>query len=69
MTQLLRLVFWIAAAVLGLLGWLSRAHWTAELRWMIVAGLVVALLALAAWFAVDWRRGFDRRNGPPGRAR
>lgn len=69
MTQLLRLVFWIAAAVLGFLGWLSRAHWTAELRWMIVAALVVALLGLAVWFAMDWRRGFDRHDGPPGPAR
>ena len=69
MIELLRYIFWIVAAVLGFLGWLARAHWTAELRWMIVAGLVVALLALAVWFAIDWRRGFDRRDGPPGPAK
>jgi len=58
MIRLLRYIFWIAAAVLGLAGWLSRAAWRSELRWTIVAALAVALLALAAWFAIDWRRSF-----------
>lgn len=63
MMHLLRHVFWIAAAVLGFAGWLTRAAWTSELRSMIVVVFAVALLALAAWFALDWRRGFHRRGG------
>ncbi len=67
MIHLLRHVFWIAVAVLGFMGWLNRADWRSELRWMILAALVVTLLALAAWFAIDWRRGFRRREHRPGR--
>ena len=58
MMQLFRTVFFIAAAVLGFVGWRS------DLRWMIVAVLALALLALAAWFAIDWRRGFSPAERP-----
>ncbi len=58
MIQLLRYIFWLAATMLGFLGWLTRTHWTSDLRWMIVGAVVLALLALAAWFVLDWRRHF-----------
>ena len=69
MTQLLRVIFWIAVTVLGSVGWLNRGRWASEATGLIVGAIVVALLALAAWFAIDWRRGFDRRHGPPGAAK
>jgi hypothetical protein len=60
--RLVRHVLWIALLVLALANWFARKRWLGEFSQAAMALLLVALVALAAWIAIDWTRGRDRQN-------
>lgn len=59
--HLARLVLWIAFTVLGLV-WLEKPAWLQSVGRLVEAALAITLLAIAAWLAYDWHRGFARRK-------
>ena len=60
--QILQYIFWLGLAILGAIAWLTKGEWKHGLAWTIDAAIIVALLGVAVWLIVDWRRGFGRRN-------
>lgn len=59
--HLARMVLWIAFTVLGF-AWLEKPAWLQSVGRLVEATLAITLLAIAAWLAYDWHRGFDRRK-------
>jgi hypothetical protein len=54
--HLLRLVIWIAAAVLALTNWFMKEQWLGDFWKIAVIVAVVTFLLLTAWSWVDWKR-------------
>lgn len=56
---LLRHILWIAAAALAVADWVMKERWLGEFWKLALAASVVAVVALAAWIAFDWKRSRD----------
>ena len=54
--HLLRLVIWIAAAVLALTNWFMKEQWLGDFWKLAMIVAAVALLLLAVWSLKDWKR-------------
>jgi len=69
--RVLRHVLWIALLVLALANWFVKNQWLGKLPQAAMAVLLVAVVALALWIAIDWTRGRDRqeRSGQNGESR
>jgi hypothetical protein len=54
--HLLRLVIWIAAAVLALTNWFMKEQWLGDFWKIAVIVAVVTFLLLTVWSWIDWKR-------------
>jgi hypothetical protein len=53
--HLLRLVIWIAAAVLALTNWFMKEQWLGDFWKIAMIAAVAAFLLLAVWSLKDWK--------------
>jgi len=53
--SLLRIVLWIVAGVLAFVNWLMKEQWLGGVWEAAMAALVIVLVGLGAWIAIDWR--------------
>jgi hypothetical protein len=54
--HLLRLVIWIAAAVLALTNWFMKEQWLGDFWKLAMIVAAATLLLLAVWSLKDWKR-------------